>query len=125
MIKAILLLLAAVSTGCSANAATDERVCTLIGCSSGLNIAIEGAADGPFRIEATDGSTMQEFDCPAGARCERVTFDDFLPESVTVRVIAAGDTAITTSRPTYTTLQPNGPGCPPSCRQATVTARKP
>ena len=125
MNRAIVALIASLSAGCSSNPASEERVCTLIGCNSGLNIALAGAADGPFRIEATDGTAVHEFDCPAGARCERISFDEFQPESVTVRVIAAGDTATTTSRPTYTTVQPNGPGCPPSCRQATVTVRKP
>ena len=119
------ILLAGLAAACSSTNAPDERMCTLIGCSSGLSIAIEGPADGPFTIEASDGSVMETFACPAGARCERATFDEFTPEQVTVRVIAGGDTATTTSTPTYTTLQPNGPGCPPTCRQATVQARKP
>jgi hypothetical protein len=120
----LLILLAALAACSSANA-PEERACTLIGCSSGLSVAIDGPADGPFVVEASDGSVMETFECAAGARCERVTFDNYLPERVTVRVIAAGDTTTTIVEPTYTTLQPNGPGCPPTCTQATVTARKP
>lgn len=123
MIMAVLTGLAA---GCSsASVPGEETMCTLIGCSSGLTVAIDGPAIGPFTVEASDGSVMETFVCPTGARCERATFDDFMPETVTVRIIGGADTATTSAEPTYTTLQPNGPGCPPTCRQATVRARLP
>ena len=106
--------------GCS-RSAPPERACTLIGCEDGLAVVIEGAPQGPYRVEArAEGEAPRVQECPSTASCGRIFFADFLPAEVTVEVIAGGSASSRTVRPAVETLEPNGPGCPPICRQARV-----
>jgi hypothetical protein len=50
-----------------------------------------------------------------------VSFPDFTPASVTIRVSTGTQTAEVTSQPMYEITRPNGPGCPPECPNARVT----
>jgi hypothetical protein len=97
------------------------RACTQIGCASGLQVVIDGAPAGAFRVEARaeDGEERAR-ECAAPEACGRIFFADFVPPAVTVRVIAGDAVSSTTVRPDVVTLQPNGPGCPPTCRVARV-----
>lgn len=120
--RVIVLVVAAVAAACSNSSSQPPQVCTQIGCESGLQVELSGAPAGPFRVEAQaagDGAP-RVFECPAGGRCESAFFADFTPEEATIRVIAGGRTTARTVRPTYERVQPNGPGCPPVCRQGRV-----
>ncbi len=121
--RAIILFFAvALAAACSNNSPQPPHVCTQIGCESGLRVDRGGAPAGPFRVEAqaAGGGAPRVFECPAGERCESAFFADFTPEEATIRVIADGRTTARTVRPTYERVQPNGPGCPPICRQGRV-----
>jgi hypothetical protein len=50
-----------------------------------------------------------------------VSFPDFTPASVTIRVLTGTQTTEVTRQPMYEVTRPNGPGCPPECRTARVT----
>ena len=95
----------------------------MIGCDDGLAVVLEAPPAGSYRVVAsTDGEEDRVMECSPDAPCgERVFFADFQPESVTIRVIAGADTLTRTVRPDWQDVQPNGPACPPTCRQATVT----
>lgn len=113
---------ALLAAGCSPGA-EPVRACTMIGCEDGLEVTVEGAPAGPFRVEAAlpGSAAPRVFECPAAGECGgRAFFAGFTPDSVIVRVIVAGDTTTRALRPQYRTAQPNGSGCPPVCRQATV-----
>ena len=122
--RAIVLVILALAAACSSSNSSSQppQVCTKIGCESGLRVELGGAPAGPFRVEvqAAGGGAARVFECPAGQRCEIAFFADFTPEEATIRVTAGGRTTARTVRPTYERVQPNGPGCPPVCRQGRV-----
>jgi hypothetical protein len=96
--------------------------CTLIGC-TGLVVQVTGA---PAQtavtvvVTAPDGSTRSSA-CTAATDTCPVSFPDFTPASVAIRVVAGSQTTETTTQPAYEVTRPNGPGCPPECRNARVT----
>lgn len=108
--------------GCS-NSPEPVQACTLIGCESGLEVQLVGTPPEAYRVEASAPGqpTPRVVECTATNPCgPRVFLRDFTPESATIRLIVGADTATRTVRPSYETVQPNGPGCPPTCRQASV-----
>jgi hypothetical protein len=50
-----------------------------------------------------------------------VSFPDFTPASVSIRVSTGTQTTEVTRQPIYEVTRPNGPACPPECRNARVT----
>lgn len=117
------LLLALVSASCSSSPET-PRACTLIGCESGLEVQLVGAPAAPYRIEASapGQASPHIIECTARAPCgPNVFLRDFTPEVATIRVIVGADATTRSVQPTYETVQPNGPGCPPTCRHGKAT----
>lgn len=115
---AIVPLIAACS-----HSAAPQRACTLIGCESGLEIRLDAPPAGAYRVEVGSPGVAEPRvqACDPATRCDgRVYFRDFTPEVATIRVIAGADTLTRTLRPSYETLRPNGPDCPPTCRRAEV-----
>lgn len=119
------LLLGACAPAASApqaDPAPAPRICTKIGCESGLAVVIEGTPQGSYRVEArAAGETARVHECASPEGCTQVFFADFLPAEVTVEVIAGDQRSTRTLRPVVESVEPNGPGCPPTCRQARVT----
>lgn len=116
------VLFGVVAAGCS-RPSRPGRVCTRIGCESGLEIQLDRTPAGAFRVEARapGDAAPRVFECPAAGQCGgRVFFRDFTPDSATIRVIVGADTIVRSVRPAYEIVQPNGPGCPPTCRQGRV-----
>jgi hypothetical protein len=108
--------------GC-AGSSEPAQACTLIGCESGLEVELHATPGGGFEVEAlAPGDTApRRFECDPAVQCGgRAFFSGFTPESVTIRVLTETDTLVRSLAPVYDTLQPNGPGCPPTCRRATV-----
>lgn len=102
----------------------EPKVCTLIGCTDGLTVALATRPAGAFRIElrVPGVATPYVFDCPDPARCASgALFEELTPEAATVTVTTARGSVVREVRPTYTTSRPNGDDCPPVCRQGTVT----
>jgi len=96
--------------------------CTVIGC-TGLVVEVTGApAQTPVTVVVTapDRSTRNATCTSATGTCP-VSFPDFTPATVTIRVVAGAQTTEVTSQPAYEVSRPNGAACPPECRNARVT----
>jgi hypothetical protein len=96
--------------------------CTLIGC-TGLVVDVTGAASQtPITVVVTapDGSTRSATCTTATGTCP-VSFPDFTPASLTVRVSTGTQSTELTVQPAYLLTRPNGRDCPPECRSARVT----
>jgi hypothetical protein len=114
-----LVLVAAFGSGCGG---VGPSACTLIGC-TGLVVEVTGAPGlTPVTVVVTapDGSTRSATCTGATGTCP-VSFFDFTPASVTIRVLTGTQTTEVTRQPTYEVSRPNGPECPPECRNARVT----
>lgn len=117
---AIPLVLFAFAPACGP--AGPSEACTLIGC-TGLVVEVTGApAQTPVTVVVTapDGSTRTSTCASAAATCI-VSFPDFTPASVTIRLSTATQTTEVTTQPAYEISRPNGAACPPECRNARVT----
>lgn len=117
-----LLTLAAVSFACSLVAScnpVEPRVCTLMGCTSGLRVDLEGTPTAPFTVTATAGGTTESVTCEQEAGCD-LFFEGFTPSQVTISYESAGEEIEQTFSPTYSLSRPNGEGCPPECLNGTV-----
>jgi hypothetical protein len=112
---------AALLAGC-----TPLGTCTLIGCDDGLSVRFSRPPAGAFRLEATVPSdpTVQAIDCTDASTC-LLMFPDLVAEQVTLRLITAQGTVTQQVQPRYEDVYPNGRGCGPACRQATVTFQLP
>jgi hypothetical protein len=97
-----------------------ERACTRMGCEDGLAVELAGAPPPPFRVEVRAGGAPQVRECPTREECAQLFFPGVAAEEVTVEVIAAGARTTRTLRPEISSVQPNGAGCPPTCRQGRV-----
>ena len=103
------------------------QVCTEIGCHSGLTIQLQGSIPEAFAVEVSvPGDEPDRVECPQGGDsiyCEgdRLFLAERTPKEVTVRVSWGSKDIVETFRPEYETLRPNGPDCPPECKQAEVT----
>jgi hypothetical protein len=98
------------------------RACTLIGC-TGLVIEVTGAASQTpvtVLVTAADGSTRTATCSSPTGTCP-VSFSDFTPASLTVRVSSGAQSTELAVQPAYQLTRPNGPECPPECRSARVT----
>ena len=111
--------------GCQTPPPAPERACTLIGCSDGITVVVENAPAPPYTVEVVlpDG-TSRTSRCEAAPGCDAGLFvEGVTAEEVTVRVTAGAGSSSQVVRPSYETAQPNGPGCPPICKQARVQVR--
>jgi len=114
-----LVFVAAFGSGCGV---LGPSACTLIGC-TGLVVDVSGAPGlTPVTVVVTapDGSTRSATCTSATGNC-LVSFPDFTPASVTIRVSTGTQTTEETRQPMYEVTRPNGSGCPPECRNARVT----
>ena len=114
-----LVLVAAFGSACGV---VGPSACTLIGC-TGLVVEVSGApGQTPVTVVVTapDGSTRTTACTSATGNCP-VSFPDFTPATVTIRVLTGTQTTEVTRQPTYEVTRPNGPACPPECRNARVS----
>jgi hypothetical protein len=102
------------------------RVCTLIGCQSGLTVALTSQPAGAYSVEVYTTGDGPRFvhQCSGTGTCQ-IFFPSFTPSHVFVDVVVGSATATHERNVTYTVSRPNGPGCDPECRQATVTVSPP
>lgn len=107
------------------------RACTEIGCSNELRIIIDGPLPPTYTIElAAPGIETITLTCAKGqsseasiheCRPDGAIFRDLAPDDVTVTFTWQGGIVSDTLHPSYAAVQPNGPDCPPTCRQGTAT----
>lgn len=100
------------------------RVCTLIGCRSGLSVELEGTPAVPFTLTATAGDTTESIVCDQRTGC-RLFFEDFTPAQVIISYESGGEEIERTFNPSYSRSRPNGEGCPPECLNGTVVLQLP
>ena len=113
-----LVFVAGFGSGCDI---VGPSACTLLPC-TGLVVEVTGAPGlTPVTVVLTapDGSTRSATCTGATGTCP-VSFHDFTPASVTIRVSAGTQTTEVTRELMYEVTRPNGPGCPPDCRNARV-----
>jgi hypothetical protein len=114
-----LVLIAAFGSGCGV---AGPSACTVIGC-TGLVVEVTGApGQTPVTVVviAPDGSTRSTTCTSPTGTCP-FSFPFFTPASVTIRVLTGTQTTEVTRQPMYEVTRPNGPACPPECRNARVT----
>jgi hypothetical protein len=104
--------------------ATSPEVCTLIGCSSGLVVELAGNVPETCAVQVS-ATTWEPrfFDCSDMVPEDAVLslfLTDFSPGEVAVGIQWDGNLVVETFDPAYVVHQPNGPGCPPTCRIGTV-----
>jgi hypothetical protein len=107
--------------GCSGNAVDEQRVCTLIGCEDGLNVQVNNSVNQSVSVNVRSGThVIGSFACTAGQPCAAFIRNQ-TPANVTIEVTSQAGTVSRNYSPEYRTTRPNGPDCPPECRQAVVT----
>lgn len=119
----LVLLGALVVAGCAGNSNNAEeppRVCTMIGCNNGLSVVISGPQRDYTVTVKSGGTVLHSFTCRANEPCQGFV-ENQTPASVTVDVTSSAGTVSRSFTPEYRMNRPNGPDCPPECRQATVT----
>jgi hypothetical protein len=93
--------------------------CTEIGCSDGLLVTIGGAVAGPITVRVDAGVEQRTLTCQVAEQC-LVFFDDWMPVDITIEASWGGGIQTVHAAPDYRVTRPNGPRCPPTCRQAAV-----
>lgn len=116
------VVLAGLLAGC-VSTSEPPRACTLIGCENGLAIEVNHSLPQSFTVNVRVGTqTIHAFRCDPGQRCQAFVREQ-TPDEVTVIIDAGGGQPPVSRayRPEYRINEPNGPDCPPACKQATVT----
>ena len=120
------LVLVALVAACSNNTAENEappqptRVCTMIGCENGLAVEVKTALQQAFTVNVRSGTKVHTFRCEPRQTC-RTFISNETPAEVLVTVETARGPVSQRLYPQYRMNRPNGPDCPPECKQATVT----
>jgi hypothetical protein len=109
-----------VLAACAQPSSSDQRICTLIGCNDGLNVQVSSLAQSATVTVRAGNQVIGTFRCDPGNPCQSF-IQDQTPNAVNVTVEVSGGTVNRNYTPEYRTVTPNGEGCPPACRQATVT----
>lgn len=109
-----------VMLGCSSNAVDEQRACTLIGCEDGLSVQVSNSLNQSLTVNVRSGAQLiGTFTCTAGQPCAGFIRNQ-TPPNVTVEVTSQAGTVTRNYMPEYRLSRPNGPNCPPECRQATI-----
>ena len=129
----VLAVIAIIVVGVILTRFPPSRACTLIGCSDSLTLQFSHPLIFPYALQLTASSgettsvncTATGFgETPAGGQvsalcqADSLTIDQFTPPKLTILVTWQGGSYTTTASPTYQSVQPNGPNCPPTCQQA-------
>lgn len=109
------LLVAAV--GCNP---FDLEGCTLIGCTSVLEVELTGPLEYPFTLTVSGEGDSRSVECTAQEPCTGARFEDFTPDRATIVYESAGRGAEWTLALEYRRWRPNGDDCEPECLTATI-----
>jgi hypothetical protein len=99
------------------------RVCTEIGCNSGIKVILESPPAGAYRIEAYvyPQGPRYVFRCERQSGCmDQIFLVEFTPYRLFIEVVSDSGTQRYEVVPKYQESRPNGPDCPPHCRTAVV-----
>jgi hypothetical protein len=107
--------------------APPPQACTRIGCEHGWSVELTGAAALPatYTIRViVDGGVVASRQCSPAEPCGEQVFLAGVTADEAVLEIVGGPVPLRwTVTPEYSLVQPNGPDCPPTCRQARVQVR--
>ena len=118
MMRMASLFLVVVLFGC--NAPPEPVACTMIGCSNGLSIRVNGTLTSNYTVTVSaNNQVIGTFNCTAGQQCMNF-IENQTPATISVVIQGAGQKITRAYQPEYQNSRPNGPDCPPQCRQATV-----
>ncbi len=112
------------ATGCGVIGPGDS--CTLIGCNSGLTVHLSAKPTGAYKVEVFAVSPNQQpayvYECSTASNCQQdIFFAGLIVSHPFVRITTStGTKTVEIATMNYVTSRPNGPGCDPECRQATV-----
>ncbi|UCC84581.1 MAG: hypothetical protein JSW46_06545, partial [Gemmatimonadota bacterium] len=125
---ALLFLTATFCAGATGDAIEDTTgpdVCTLIGCGDGLFVELAGDVPATCAVHVSAKNWEPRiFECSdlvPGDTALSYFLTDFYPDELTVGVVWDNSVVVQRFTPTYEDVQPNGPGCPRTCRHGTVT----
>lgn len=96
----------------------NPTMCTQIACSDGLNVELDGFGE-EVELELTAGDDTRTVTCLPPGPC-RHFIPDFAPAEVTATAFLGDREEERTFEPEYREERPNGPDCPPVCRQASI-----
>ena len=114
------------ATACGVNGPRDGKECTLIGCNSGLTVHLNAKPTGTYKVEVFALSPNQQpvyvYECSVASSCQQdIFFSGLIVSHPFVRITTSiGTKTVEIPSVNYVTSRPNGPGCDPECRQATV-----
>ena len=97
--------------------------CTLLMfCDDVLIVEMEGQLPDEFTLTAeADGEEPRIRECSPSTSCgSTFSFEDFTPSQVKLTFQSVAGSIEQTFSPDYEVVTPNGPDCPPKCRQGTV-----
>jgi len=123
--KEFILLILGMIVLVACNPSNDKALkpCTLIGCTDGINILLRSSLPNSATIEISYNGMSKSISC-AQSLCSanNIFFENIMPASFSVKVSNNGEVLHeSTHSPTYKSNQPNGPDCPPDCKQAEIT----
>jgi hypothetical protein len=97
-------------------------VCTLIGCSDGINLVLTGEVPESYfiTIGVPDGESQRFEITDNNIKSGHHFFGDITAEKVYVTIEAADTTFTEVFEPEYKKFKPNGSKCPPTCMQANL-----
>ena len=108
----------AAEAGTGTDAPAAPTMCTQIGCSDGLNVELDGFSD-EVELKLAAGDETRTVTCLPPGPCRHFV-PDFTPEEVTATALLPDREEERTFTPEYREERPNGPDCPPVCRQARI-----
>jgi hypothetical protein len=101
-----------------------DKVCTLIGCDSGLTVHLNAKPAGTYRVEvfahAPDQQPAYVYECTTAASCQQdIFFTDLIVDHPFIRITTkTGTKLVEFPTVTYVDSYPNGRDCGPPCRNA-------
>jgi hypothetical protein len=111
------------------------RVCTLIGCYDSLTLEFSHPLSENYTLQLTssigettsitcttssaEGQISPTANLSAMCQPNSIIISNYTPQKVTITITWNGGSYTSTATPTYQSVQPNGPNCPPTCSQAT------
>jgi hypothetical protein len=119
----IVLLLGFFTPGCEDSPFGGDRVCTQIGCSDGFSVRVSDQRPDSLSISLFINEDAEPFasrHCTMPDQTCALFAEGVTPERVTVQIDWEGGAFRETFTLQYEEFQPNGPDCPPTCRNAGV-----
>ena len=99
-----------------------HRLCSDVGCVSGLHVTFDGRPDSGIVVQAeVPGGSPWRVECGVDQPCQNgVFFPGLRADRLSVRISSPAGEVVHEIRPEYAENRPNGPGCEPVCFNATA-----